>query len=116
MTPARRRRIRLRALLKRQGGLCYWCAEPIKITGERCAHQATLDHLEPRDCPDRERAERQAAACFRCNSSRHHDIWEPHPNVVMILEAAAKREKAELRAKRRERAEAGGEDAAEGAP
>ena len=63
-------RLRWRAY-RAQGGLCYWCKQPMKLNGPQ-NHPLSLtgDHLIPRYAGGLTKPGNIVAACFKCNTSR----------------------------------------------
>ncbi|MES2895899.1 MAG: HNH endonuclease [Pseudomonadota bacterium] len=73
----------LRALaLSKQGGLCYYCAEPMlpsdggRPVGRRC----TAEHLQARRAGGKNHASNVVAACFACNQGRHRRKGDLSPS------------------------------------
>lgn len=74
-SPRKRQR---RALFKRQGGLCYYCNQPMALIEEHQKHPspwtATFEHLDDRWSNERgchPREYRIVLACLRCNGDRN---------------------------------------------
>lgn len=65
------KRKRIIKLTKRQGGLCFFCGLPMRLTPPLTSGMsATLDHLEPKNGKPR-----PAVAAHRlCNNGRHHEL------------------------------------------
>lgn len=59
-------RKRLRAkLVKRQGGLCAYCCEPLTLNAG--PHLSTIDEIVPLSLGGLAEPENQVAACHQCN-------------------------------------------------
>ena len=54
-------------LSKKQGGLCYYCEEPMKRKGPKAC---TLDHLIPLSRGGKDIKRNCVAACFTCNQAK----------------------------------------------
>ena len=88
----RRKRMRL---YHQQGGLCFWCHEPMQLlTAAECQARernlpqnlCTLDHLEPRWHPERGKypgALRVVASCLACNNKRDRELVSKIPREIL---------------------------------
>lgn len=98
----RKRNLRRRAnAIKDQGGLCYFCGEPLmppesKIGTKPHPKAATLDHLNPRLSDGRSNwreqvriitpighKARNVAACWTCNNVRNKEFQNQLPIDVL---------------------------------
>jgi hypothetical protein len=93
MTPEQKRRLRFRArkrvamLLEIQGGICYWCDQPIfeaaqyplaaiennawlRLENGSRLLLATVDHIIPISAGGGNQADNLVAACYGCNQKR----------------------------------------------
>ncbi len=60
------------AAYARQGGLCYWCEQPMLLdVPANHSRACTADHLLFRAKGGRTRIDNIVAACRRCNNNRH---------------------------------------------
>lgn len=63
-----------RAAFDRQGGLCYWCEQPMELEGRwNSPHLCTADHLRRRASGGGTVRNNIVAACRDCNNRRHED-------------------------------------------
>jgi 5-methylcytosine-specific restriction enzyme A len=61
-----------------QGGLCYWCQQPMLPNAEINDPRAlTADHLVPRYAGGQTKPGNIVAACRRCNSERNAEVNMP---------------------------------------
>ncbi len=58
---------RMEAILRRDGGTCFWCGRPL-----RGLVRPTTDHVIPRVKGGPSWTENEVAACRRCNAQRGH--------------------------------------------
>jgi hypothetical protein len=79
------------SLFKRQGGLCYWCTQPMTLDRPKRHkkspdNMATIEHLEDKWDPLRGtfndgKSFRRVAACHKCNNGRSN-ARQADSNVV----------------------------------
>lgn len=65
-----------REALAAQGGLCYWCDMPVE------EHNATAEHLVPRNAGGKTRKTNIVAACFGCNHRRGPSSDPPSDKLI----------------------------------
>lgn len=72
----RNKRKQRRRVFHREGGLCFYCDEPVSLNVRNVPgspfppYMATLDHIIPK-CEGGERNEENSVcACWRCNNKR----------------------------------------------
>lgn len=64
---------------KRQGGLCYWCDEPmIVIAEEDNPRLCTAEHVVRQAEGGPTSRSNIVAACFECNNNRHRKPVKRH--------------------------------------
>lgn len=60
---------------RKQGGLCYWCKEPMLPSGtQNDPRSASGDHLIPLHANGKTTANNIVAACRKCNCERHPEM------------------------------------------
>lgn len=86
------------AAFKRQGGLCYWCYQPmVRALSDRTGQlrtdgnplTLTADHLVQHAHGGKITPENIVAACRRCNNSRHQPGWKPPMRRVLCLKQSS---------------------------
>lgn len=79
----KKRRVRVLALLERDGNRCTWCCremidKPI-VPGADCSLHMTLEHLRPIGMGGSHDLLNLALACFQCNNYRGDHLIELSP-------------------------------------
>lgn len=64
---------------RRQGGLCYWCDEPmLLIAAQDHPRFCTAEHLVRKADGGKNSYTNVVAACFECNNGRHRPPERRH--------------------------------------
>lgn len=66
------RRARRLAIYARDRMRCVWCTQPVGVEQLGLPHDATLDHVRPRDDGGSNKTENLVTCCARCNARRRH--------------------------------------------